>query len=319
MRVGDVKSAWKEVNIGTPQGSLLGPFMFIILMNFILIKIEAGNYCRTIAYADDTTLLFRIDPAEAHHEIQEALVKVEGIVRLFARHGLAINANKTNITLFRPARRTIRVDPVAFCGIMMPWSKSVRCLGLTLNETLRWQDHLSSCMPKCYAVVATLRRLRELGVPVEGLVCLYRVLLEPLLCYGISVWGGGYNYILRKGEVVQNDALRAIVGRRRRDSVSNVLVKFDLLPLARLYSLHVALLAFKMVKGRVPSDISFPITAVVKRTDRRATDFVIPFARKESSRHALACRLPAVWGSLPREIRSLTSAKRFAGEVRKFL
>jgi hypothetical protein len=119
--------------------------------------------------------------------------------------------------------------------------------------------------------------------------------------------------------VIQNDALRTIMGRRRRDSAADILVKFDLLPLDKLFQLHVATLAFKISKQVVPDDIAFAISAVGRKTTRRATEFVLPSAIRESSRHALAYRLPAIWASLPRDIRVIPTLKLFKRFVRKRL
>ena len=316
--VGGIESEWQEVVIGTPQGSILGPFMFLVLINFILLKIAAGDFCRTVTYADDTSLLFRIRPQVAQDDICAALKRVEDVVKIFERFRLVINASKTNITLFRPPQRSVEIAPVRFCGERMPWTESVKCLGLTLHETLSWQVHLGTLSSKCYAVVAMLRRLRELGFPTSSLMFVYKTLLVPLLCYGLAVWGGTYRLTLRRAEVIQNDAVRAIFCKRRTESVTEIMRTHELPKLSVLYSLHVALLAFKMSKGTIPKDIAFSITPVMRRTARRPTEFVMPIAVKESSRHALAYRLPAVWGSLPREIRSLSSAKKFTGEAKKF-
>lgn len=313
-----VESDWCVLDIGTPQGSILGPFMFIILFNFVLLKISAVGCGKAIAYADDTSLLFRVRPTSLQHDIQTALAKVEDMIGTFEKFGFVINAKKTNISLFRLPQRTVQVVPVQLCGEMLPWSESVKCLGITLHDTLKWHAHLQSFQPKCYAVIAMLRRLRELGIPTEGLLKLYNALLVPLLCYGLAVWGGGYKSLLRRGEVVQNDAIRVIFGKRRSDSVTDLMGKYSLPKLRALYAHHVALLAFKMSRGIIPADIAFPIVAVNRRTARRPTEFVIPFATRESSRHALACRLPTVWTSLPREIRSLKSAKKFAEVAKQY-
>ena len=113
------------------------------------------------------------------------------------------------------------------------------------------------------------------------------------------------------------DALRAIFGRRRSNSVQDIFSPHSLLPVNEQCRLRVALLAFKMYKGITPQDISFPITAVVKRSARRENTFVMPTVFKESSRQSLAYRLPSVWGSLPREVRSLSSTKMFIREAKK--
>lgn len=318
VKVGEVESTWQEIDIGTPQGSILGPFMFIILINFILLEASRGYSCKTIAYADDTSLLFRIRKAEIQSDVQKALAEVEKIITSFEKYGLVINAGKTGVVLFRSAPTVVPPVPVQLRGLDLSLSSSVRCLGLTIHECLKWWDHMATLLPKCYAVIASIRRLRDLGVPSSGLLLLYKALLLPLLCYGFSIWGGGYKGLLRRAEIIQRDGLRAVFGRSRRDSLTDLFVEHNLLPLGELYIVHVAPLAFKMTKGFTPDDITFPITAVFKRTSRRATRFEMPLAVKESSRHALAYRLPAIWTSLPSEIRTLTSVKKFAKKVREF-
>jgi hypothetical protein len=129
--------------------------------------------------------------------------------------------------------------------------------------------------PKGYAVISSIRRLNDLGLPIDGLLLIFKILLTSLLCYGSSTWGGGHNGIVRRAEIIQNDALRAIFGRRRQDYVADIFERYDLLSLSQAYRIQVALLAFKMSKGIIPTDISFPIAAVEKRTSRRATTFVI--------------------------------------------
>ena len=149
----------------------------------------------------------------------------------------------------------------------------------------------------------------------DVLLVVYKTMLLPLLCYGILLWGGGYKTVIRLGRIIQNDALRAIFGLRRRDSVSSLFKQHDLLPIEIIYRVHVALLSFKISKGKIPCDVALPIAAVTKRFDRRPTTFVLPFSLLETSRQALAYRLPQVWGSLPSEIRSLNSGNMFVRAV----
>jgi len=188
-----------------------------------------------------------------------------------------------------------------------------------MHEKLSWQPHVDVVSSKCYAVIASLRRLRQVGIPTEGLLLVYRTLLIPILSYCVSVWGGGYSNVESRTQVIQNDALRAITGRSRRESVSDVYSSYGLLTVRGLHRLSVAILGFKMTNGRIPAEISFPLTPISSRSSRRATSFCVPLVVKNSSRHALAYTLPKVWGSLPHEIRSLTSAKKFSREVTKVL
>ena len=133
MRVGATESSLCEVNMGTPQGSILGPFMFIILINFILLKICSGNFCKTVAYADDTSLLFRISPAAVEDDTLAALANVERAVKIFEKFGLTINAGKTAVVLFRAPQRHPQVCPLQLCGVELQLAPVVRCLGLTIH------------------------------------------------------------------------------------------------------------------------------------------------------------------------------------------
>jgi Reverse transcriptase (RNA-dependent DNA polymerase) len=318
VKVGNIESEWRVVEIGPPQGSVLGPYMFIVLMNFILLKIAQITVCKTIVYADDTTLLFRIDPSSTlQSDTQNALTQVEKVIAAFNLFGLCVNASKTCITLFHTSQRPIQLDSLQFCEGSITTSTTVKCLGLTIHENLSWQPHLDAVAPKCYAVIASLRRLREVGAPTDALLLTYEALLVPLLCYGVSIWAGGYKNIVHRAQVIQNDALRAIFGRKRHDSVADILDKYRLPSIVQLHKIRVALLAYKMSREIIPPEISFPITAIVIRSARRATAFEMPLAIRESSRQALTYRLPLVWGSIPHEVRFITSAKKFVLEVKR--
>ena len=95
---------------------------------------------------------------------------------------------------------------------------------LVLHENLRWDDHVDHITPKCYAAIASLRRLRDVGIPISGLLTVYKALFIPLLTYGITIRGNGYDAITLVARVLQNDAVRAMVGMRRKESVSHLYV-----------------------------------------------------------------------------------------------
>lgn len=143
------------------------------------------------------------------------------------------------------------------------------------------------------------------------LLTAYESLLIPLVCYGIIIWGAGYKTSVKRAQIIQNDVFRAVFNVKRYESVSEMYEKFGLLRIDQLYTPGVAQLAFKTIRGIIPQDIAFPMSQVPKRSERRPTAFEHPRSNKESSRQAISYRVPAVWASLLREIRSLQSAKRF--------
>ena len=223
------------------------------------------------------------------------------------------------MALFRTARRPVNMASVQLCDTNIPLSSSVRCLGITLDEKLNWRTHLEYVTPRCYSVIASLRRLREVGIPVEGLLLAYKGLFLPLLCYGILVWGGGYETVAHKAQKIQNDAIRAMFGRRRRESVCDIFTSFSLLTFKKLYESNVLLFAYKIWNQLVPVEVTVPLSTAAERSGRRHSLFEVPNVNKEISRHALSNRLPRIWGSLPRELRALRPAKLFLRHVKNRL
>ena len=60
------------------------------------------------------------------------------------------------------------------------------------HSATEWDRHIEAIAPKCYAVIASLRLLRQVGIPLRGLLAVYNSLVIPLLTYAFAVWGGGY-------------------------------------------------------------------------------------------------------------------------------
>lgn len=321
VKIGSLESRWEGVSIGTPQGSVLGPFIFIVYKNFIELGYQrlGLDRCRQIVYADDTTLLFRVSPDTLNESLEAALDGVRLAVGLFSRLGLVVNSTKTSLVLFRTSQRGLQVTSVPFCDQDYPLSPQATCLGVVFDENLKWDAHLDHLRKKCNAVIASLRRLRSTRMPQHDLLKVYRALFEPVLGCCLSVWGGGYEKVMHSVQVLQNDALRAITGRRRWDSVKDLYASFNVLPVDELCNLQRVTMGFKMLRGRVPADIVFPLPYVDYQRTRQANDLKIPYVRLETSRQALAHSIPVAWNSLPREIQSLSSVAAFTTEVKSHL
>ena len=245
--------------------------------------------------------------------------EISAAIDIFSSFGLKVNKAKSDAILFRASSRKFDLPRIRLGDIYVVPSKSVKCLGVILHERLSWKDHVLSLKPKCYAVVAMLRRLRVVGVPLEGLFMVYKTLLVPVLSYCISLWGSGYDTAVHSARIMQNDAVRAIPNVKRIESVRPHFESFDLLMVDQLKDIAVALLAFKSDRFILPEGVVPPLRAKEARSNRRPTAFEVPMARKTYLRQSLTYLLPKAWGSIPKRIRSLRSRKSFVREVKKLL
>ena len=109
VRVDGIESSWLRSKIGSPQGSVLGPFIFIVYINFVLNAILDKGECRVVAHADDTNLTYKVRASNFIAEIQDALLKVEGAISAFQTFGFRVNESEIKIVLFRGTRRKIQL------------------------------------------------------------------------------------------------------------------------------------------------------------------------------------------------------------------
>ena len=319
--VGGLKSRECQLSIGTPQGSVLGPFIFIIYLNFVIRAVENDLSCRPIVYADDTTLLFEVSPNNVECDLRNAAAEVERAIDYFNRFGLVVNSSKTTLVLFSTLQRELVTDQIRLNikGEHLPLSPNARCLGVLLNQHMKWEPHIKSMSGKCYAVVASLARLRRTGVDITLLLQVYRALFEPVLTYCVTLWGSSYKNVIRAAQVIQNDAIRAITGLSRKTSVSSLYSKLGVLPVEKVALLRQAILGYKSTRGKITPDGPFDFPNHPVRSGRRDRAFCVPKCKLNVASHSLYCRLPAIWNSLPNSIRAATSIGVFKSKYTEVL
>ncbi len=209
-------SNWTTITRGVPQGSILGPLLFLIYVNDMPSVIDK---CSINLYADDTTLYHSdSDP----RTVQSALNKdLESTARWIKANGLRMNIEKTQmLTLFRKSilHRGISIN-VSLDGTDIPQTDSVKYLGVTIDKDLNWKAHTEQVRRKSLAALSTIKRSSSF-LPSNTRKLLFNSLVCPHLDYCSVVWHSCNSTISKRIERIQNYGMRVILGKPPRTSSS---------------------------------------------------------------------------------------------------
>lgn len=228
VRVGDRLSEPLPINIGTFQGSCLGPLMFNIVSNSIGCYIPSSvNGFRILAvrYADDTQVAIT-GPRSRLPELKLALENVlDTLCTWFLQHGMMVNASKTEFLMCGDRRQLARIDEppqIEFMGQVLALSRTVKNLGVVMDPELTWEAHINTIINRCFGILIGLMHIRHI-VPHSILPRLVDSLVLSHVRYCAPVYGSANRTTIARLQKVFNFSARVISGRRKFDHVSDVL------------------------------------------------------------------------------------------------
>ena len=168
--VDGVKSNFQEMTCGVPQGSVLGPLLFLIYVNDI---INSSDILRFSLFADDTVVVL------SHKNAQYTLIslvnlELRKLISWFQSNKLLLNQDKTKYILFhlRNMRVPPNLDPISIGDSVLQGVQSLSFLGVTIDENLNWKAHIKSVSLKISRSVGVLSKIINI-VPDNVLVMIY--------------------------------------------------------------------------------------------------------------------------------------------------
>jgi hypothetical protein len=311
------ESNMKNIICGVPQGSILGPLLFIIYVNDI---INTSNVLEFILFADDTTILY------SHNDIENQIglinTELNEVSNWFKANKLSVNASKTNyMILGTPHMTSVKQTEIILNNTTLDRVKCTKFLGVLIDECLTWKNHIDCTCKTISRNIGVMNKLKYY-VPDRILHTLYCTLVLPYLNYGILLWGNTCKSYLDKLIKLQKWAIRTISNSHFRSHTRPLFSKYNILALNDMYNLELGVFMFKFNNNELPNVFT---QYFKKRSDihnyptRHANDLNLANNKKCFSDKAVRTSGPILWNSLSNPLKMSNSSKHFRLSFKNYL
>ena len=313
-RVAGVTSDHLHVSSGVPQGSVLGPLLFLLHFRSIPDITSAAS----ALFADDT-LLYKDDcrgcTAGRCCDLQQA---VEQLSAWAEESGTTFNPAKSVEICVGP-RPTI--SDLHLNNMTIPRQSQTKHLGVLINSNLRWKSHLTALLVSVTPQVTLCQRLAyHHKLSAAAIKTFYIMFIRPRLEYCSAVWSGASPGLLRGLEKVQLKVVRAMYRARQTSAYTSLLQKANLPTLAWRRREHCLIVLWKLINNQGPPQLSaaLPLSASSRsaRVLRSSHSLEFPCSSSSLRLSSFLCFVIPIWNALPSSVVSCTTESSFRSALR---
>ena len=320
--INNCKSDFKQISYGVPQGSILGPLLFLLFINDL--PLYTSNVF-TDLYADDTTLY---DVQDSMEQIENNLQSSLNNLQIWCRsNGMILNSSKTKVMLVTTYQKRQRLTNDQFDLTYNKESLNMisndKILGVFVDNNLTWSNHIKHLTKKIASSIWLLSKIKKFLSQAHR-VQFYKSYIQPHIDFCNIVWGSSSESNKLKIFRLQKRACKVILDYNVDDSIEamnslKIMSMYD-----RLY-LRKAKFMFKVYNNIAPAYISENFTlrnnenTNIQLRSSSAGCFIPPKPRTECFKQSLRYSGCLIWNSLPEEVKNAQTISTFHNRCVRWL
>ena len=296
-----------SLKCGVPQGTILGPLLFLIYINDLP---NCLTSCQPRMYADDTHITYAgVDVNSIQLNLNHDL---DNLNKWLISNKLTLNTSKTEFMLIG-SRQKLSTLAISINNVPIEHVSSVKSLGIFIDENLRWQTHIDKLSKKIASGIGAIKRIRPF-VPPPTLHYIYNALIQSHFDYCNLVWGNCGKTLFDRLQKLQNRAARVLTFSSYDADANRLIRQLDWKDLSAQFQIQKSIMVYKSLNGLVPEYLS---SKFVKRNETRyslrdsVNKLFVPFPRTNFMKNSFSYSGAVLWNSLPCHVREAESLSQF--------
>ena len=305
-------SSKSNTEIGVPQGSILGPLLFLIYVNDIQ---NISNKLSLIQFADDTSIYV------TGNSLPELLSDLENEMELLTdwlkNNKLFLNVSKTKYMIMTSPRKPIDTNlKLHIDGQLVEKVSEIKFLGVVLDNKCIFKAHIDLVAAKLSKGIGILYRAKRI-LDGNSLKLLYLALVQPYISYCIIVWGHSYSSYMKPLQVLQKKIIRILSNVEYNAHTSNLFVSLKLMNIKQMYDYFVSIFIYQQVCNELPDIFSNYFTG--NNSNRQPMNLRPMYHSKKICEFSIRVMGPRIWNAIPSNIKMITSMNRFKHCLKKYI